>query len=193
MTTNLIISAHNDDACFSMGSYIAAHPDEHFVIVSPMDGVPDDEKGKAKHIKLNFEHIEACKCFENISTHQGFFFDDVYADTRDLSGLSDWFKMTLALYPDAAVFSPLGIHHPDHVLCRDIFIRHFRIDYFYQELPYFIRYPYLTENMKLLLCANRTLVTTPHHPLKEAACKKYESQVDEGVLRDIFVEERIWK
>lgn len=193
MTTNLIISAHSDDGLFSMGSYIATHSDERFIIVSPMDGIPEDEKGKRKHTILNEEHRLACGVFSNIEIYSGDFLDDVYESTRDLSGLADWFATFMWGFEGAKVFLPLGLHHKDHVICRDIFIRHFRIDYLYEEMPYYIRYPYLAENLRMLLCANRTLITTLHHPLKETACKKYESQTDEQVLKDLFVEERIWK
>lgn len=197
MTTNLIISAHCDDGPFSMGSYIAYRPQELFIIVSPFDGIPSDDKGTKKHTTLNDEHKKACSIFPNVKIISGPFLDDVYESTRELTNLTNWFLNVITQQIESSgsfkTFVPLAIHHKDHVICRDIFINNFRIDAFYVELPYYLRYPYLKMNLETLLCSNRTLETTPHHILKEIACKKYESQTDEEVLRDLFVEERIWK
>lgn len=191
MKKSLIISSHSDDGIFSLGSAI---PDlGEVIIVSPFDGVPEDLKGNNKHTILNREHREACEVYPNVKIISGDFFDDVYHDTRDLGGLRFWLENILEKHKDYSTYVPLGIHHPDHVLVRDMFVRYFTIDYFYSELPYYVRYPYLYQNLQMILLANRELINITHNPIKELAAKKYQSQTDEGVLQDIFVEERIWK
>lgn len=190
MKTNLIISPHNDDMIFSLGSYIQTL--ENVICVSPLDGIPDDEKGRVKHTRLNEEHKQACEvvCVKIIS---GNFLDDVYHETRDLSGLKEWFENILNSYTDADVYVPLGIHHPDHVIVRDIFIKHFRIDFFYSELPYRVRYPFLSDTLERLILSNRKLITSEPNVKKNEAVRKYKSQTDEGVLCDVLVKEKIWK
>lgn len=188
MKTSLIISAHTDDCLFSIGSYVQTL--ENVIVVSPFAGIPTDEQGKAKHITLRREHEEACKV-AGINFINGDFLDDVYKDTRDLSGLVEWLRSIITNEEDD-IYVPLGISHVDHVILRDIFVKHFRIDYFYCELPYYVRYPYLAENLQMLLCTNRKLITCEKTPLKEIAVRKYISQTDEGVLNDILVQERIW-
>lgn len=191
MKVSLFISIHPDDIPFSLGTYIQSV--ENAIVVSPFCGIPiDDPKGKFKHLLLNKEHHEACEVL-NVKEINGDFFDDVYHDTRDISGLKDWFGKILNDYSDNEIYVPLGIHHPDHILVRDIFMQHFKIDYYYAELPYRIRWDYMAENLRMLLCKNRTLITTPSNAKKEEAVRKYVSQTDEEVINDILVEEHIWR
>ena len=188
--TKLIISAHSDDALFSISSFIYLM--DNVIIVSPFDAIPEDEKGKKKHTILNDEHKQACKVIgaEIIS---GNFFDDVYEATRDLTGLQEWFKNVIASVGECEIFVPLGIHHPDHIIVRDIFIKHFRVDYFYAELPYRIRYPELFEELKKEFVSNRQLITCQSNNIKEQVVRKYVSQTDEQVIKDLLVQEMIWK
>lgn len=188
--TNLFISIHPDDIPFSLGAYIQTV--ENPIIVSPFCGIPDDAKGRFKHMLLNKEHDEVCEML-NVKQENGHFFDDVYKDTRDLQWLPAWFGDLVNKYDGCDVYVPIGISHVDHVIVRDIFVKNFRIDYFYAELPYRVRYPYILENLKMLNLTNRKLITNPSNELKEQACRKYVSQTNEGVIKDIMVEEMIWK
>lgn len=190
MKKSLIISSHCDDAPFSLGSFISDLGE--VIIASPFDGIPEDAKGKSKHTLLNWEHEQVCD-YLGANIISGHFFDDVYKDTRDLSGLVDWFGGILATHKDYDVYCPLGIKHVDHVIVRDIFVKHFNIDYFYCELPYYIRWQNFAQQLELTLCSNRKLITKQVTNGKEIACKMYASQTDEGVLKDILVQERIWR
>jgi LmbE family N-acetylglucosaminyl deacetylase len=187
---HIIISPHCDDAIFSLGGFITET--KGVIIVSPFDGLPNDEKGFQKHTMLNDEHAKACSVI-GAGIRRGMFLDDVYPN-RDISGLVEWFDVILKTFDpnESTIYVPLGIHHPDHVLVRDIFIKHFRIDHFYEELPYQVRYPYLSENLRMLLLKNRTQTLFMSNKKKLESVEMYKSQIDESVLNDVMVEERIW-
>jgi LmbE family N-acetylglucosaminyl deacetylase len=200
---NLIFCPHTDDAIFSLGDYIIDNEDS-FTIASAFAGIPTDEIGYKKHIKLRQEHDEACAMI-NAKVINGDLLDDVYGKQNE-DILIDWIKSIIVNFDN--VYIPLGIHHPDHVLLSDtIFnlMKSFNKTYFlYAELPYRVAYPELhKERLKQFesvhTLENITINFTKH---KIEAIKKYNSQIayvhdpsyiDEDLIGKLIVEEKLWK
>jgi len=200
---NLIFCPHTDDAIFSLGDYIIDN-DDSFTIASAFAGIPTDEIGYKKHIRLRQEHEEACAMI-NAKVINGDLLDDVYGKQNE-DILIDWIKNIIVNFDN--IYIPLGIHHPDHVLLSDtIFslMKDFNKTYFiYAELPYRMSHPELhKERLKqfesIHTLENITINFTQH---KIEAIKKYNSQIayvhdpsyiDEDLIGKLIVEEKLWK
>jgi LmbE family N-acetylglucosaminyl deacetylase len=200
---NLIFCPHTDDAIFSLGDYIIDNEDS-FTIASAFAGIPTDEIGYKKHIKLRQEHDEACAMI-NAKVINGDLLDDVYGKQNE-DILIDWIKSIIVNFDN--VYIPLGIHHPDHVLLSDtIFnlMKSFNKTYFlYAELPYRVAYPELHKKRLKLFESVHTLenITINFTKHKVEAIKKYNSQIayvddpsyiDEDLIGKLIVEEKLWK
>lgn len=187
-----IISPHTDDAIFSLGSLLSSpHNWGDVTVVSPFAGIPGDEAGRKKHITLRSEHEKACQIL-NLNIINGDFFDDVYGkqDERSVRG---WFSKVLIKERFDHILIPLGIHHPDHELVRDIFLVNFKFTGFYVELPYRVLYPEIEDMLSDKVSFMKRLKTIQHNPIKEKAVETYVSQTLGGeVIKQLYVEERLW-
>lgn len=187
-----IISPHTDDAIFSLGDSIQylLHTGKEVTIISPFAGVPDDAAGYSKHTLLRKEHARACTML-GVEIINGNFLDDVYPD-RDLSYLEGWLK-EMVLGHDRIIV-PLGIHHPDHIIVRNIFVENFNHFDFYEELPYRVLYPELRDQVATKYIGNRFLsrsINTTN--TKKFAVEAYASQIiGHKILEQLYVPERMW-
>ena len=191
---NLIFCPHTDDAIFSLGGYIIDN--EHsFTIASAFAGIPIDEVGYKKHIKLRQEHDEACAMI-NAKSINGDLLDDVYGKQNE-DILIDWIKNIIVNFDN--IYIPLGIHHPDHVLLSDtIFnlMKDFNKTYFiYAELPYRILYPEFYESriVKFTKKYKMNNVSTVFNGNKLNAIKLYDSQIQGDIVNSLMVLEKLWK
>lgn len=196
---NIVFSPHVDDAIFSIGAHLTGL--RHVAIATPMAGIPDDDAGRAKHTRLREEHAAACKAI-GAAWCNGNFLDDVYPAPRR-SDVKAWLTETLQPLNQEAVFIPLGIHHPDHLLVSNLLIS--LIDtaempdriYFYEELPYRIDYPHLVD-VRFSHIENtigRLRRAKNFDGAKQEAVECYASQLDWNLLTRVMVpeRERIWE
>lgn len=184
-----IISAHTDDAIFSLGSAIKYFKKTtEITVISPFAGIPSDPVGFKKHTNLRAEHENACKIM-GVSFINGDFFDDVYGP-QNREEVKTWLKEQVDGFDNVLV--PLGIHHPDHIFIRNICLTDIEITGFYEELPYRILYPELRDNMVKLFTTYRHMNTYAHTELKEKAVMAYASQVAPHLFPQLFIEERLW-
>lgn len=181
-----IISPHTDDAIFSLGSLIPNL--ENVTIISPFAGIPQEERGRIKHETLRREHRAAC-ITAGVNYTNGNFLDDVYGQQNE-EELVIWLSSQIGSFDE--IYVPLGIHHPDHIFIRDIFIEYFEFDYFYEELPYRILYPKLASEMAQKFTTGMRRFKQPHLPSKEPAVKMYKSQIAPHLFPQLFVEEFVW-
>lgn len=192
MKRHLIVSPHSDDALFSLGSYISRlvnSPSNEVTILSPFAGIPPDEPGEKKHKLLRKEHTKACSIM-GVNYINGDFLDDVYPAT-DTYDLIQWFVKALKGYD--VIYVPLGIHHPDHITIRNLFVENFDFHYYYEELPYRVLYPALRTELLLDLIRGEPQ-TFNHEKKKEEAVQAYKSQLKSpDLLNQLFVTEIIWK
>lgn len=188
---HLVISPHCDDAIFSIGSYLRSI--DNVTILSIFAGIPNDNIGKIKHVNLRKEHERACEVI-GAKYINGDFLDDVYTRAKS-KDIIKWLKHQCKNYEK--IFVPVGIHHPDHIFVRNIFIENFKnIDFFYEELPYRIIYPDLSDNLVKTVInplGYSTKATRTPAIKKIRAVLEYESQLQNPELfGQLFVEERIW-
>lgn len=184
-----IISPHVDDAIFSLGNAIAwFQKTAEITVISPFAGIPSDPVGFKKHTTLRAEHEEACKIM-GVSIINGDFFDDVYG-LQNSDKVEAWIRKVTEGFDNILV--PLGIHHPDHILVRNICVSSIEITGFYEELPYRILYPELRSQVVQEFTGYRGGKVYEHNPLKEQAVKAYASQIAPHLFPQLFVDERIW-
>lgn len=183
---NLIISPHTDDAIFSLGDFIPSLG--NVTILAPFAGIPEDPKGRRKHLILREEHVSACYLI-GANIINGPFLDDVYPPS-DYREVVKW--LTEAIRGYDMFYVPLGIYHKDHVLIRQIFMMEFKVDYFYAELPYRIAFPEIADEAVTRYAHGRILITSKTG-LKKEAVLKYQSQNGGPVMEQVMVEERIYE
>ena len=200
---NLIFCPHTDDAIFSLGDYIIDNND-FFTIASAFAGIPTDEIGYKKHVKLRQEHNEACAMI-NAKVINGDLLDDVYGKQNE-DILIDWIKNIIVNFDN--IYIPLGIHHPDHVLLSDtIFslMKDFNKTYFiYAELPYRVAYPELyqlrfnkfnsthdLENISIDFTKNK--VDAIHKYNSQIALVSNKTIIDKNLIEKLVVQEKLWK
>ena len=196
MNTNLILSAHADDAIFSICSWMEKMTDK--TIVSTMAGVPAfDPVGRIKHETIRRDHGMACAMLEAKVINWGFY-DDVYP------GLDiELLKGSLKNLTYDSIYVPLGIHHPDHLTLSNLMIplldRSKQI-YFYEELPYRQLYPHLVEQRVEMLKEHFMGTEMQHIDIRPNGFKRrlvryYTSEVNSEQLLEVLdnTNERIWK
>lgn len=190
-----IISPHTDDAIFSLGDMIGSGALGEVTIITPFAGIPpmslDNSVGYTKHTTLRQEHSLACEIIgaEEIN---GPFLDDVYPD-RPLHHLKEWLEEWIADFHQLIV--PLGIHHPDHLIIRNAMSRIHEDHWYYEELPYRELYPDLHADLVDELDDMSVISAKGPYPtsLKKTAVEAYRSQIiGGGILKQLYVEERIW-
>lgn len=198
--SNLIFCPHTDDAIFSLGSYILNN--KNFTIASAFAGIPTDNSGYKKHTVLRGEHKEACN-FVNAKEVNGNLLDDVYGK-QDKNLLVNWIEQTIRDHdtPEVLnlnVFVPLGIHHPDHIFLSDclyeIMQKYNCIFFLYSELPYRVLYPALHEERlnKFKSKYKITQIDIASNTKKLDAIKFYDSQIQGDIIKDLIVEEKLWR
>lgn len=191
MQKTLIVSPHTDDAIFSLGDMISKGMLGEVTILSPFAGIPGDEAGRNKHITLRQEHGQACRVI-GAKLINGDFLDDVYP-APDMAALTEWLEINCQGYDQVLI--PLGIHHPDHIRIRSLFITHFICSFgFYEELPYRMLYPYICNELEEKYAGKRDLVfSSGTTEGKKQAVECYASQIIGGkILEQLYVQERIW-
>lgn len=191
---NLIISPHTDDAVFSMGSHIVdtIGNNNTYTILSPLAGIPQDPAGRKKHTTLRKEHKEACE-FLGAQHIEGDFLDDVYP-RPSLAELKKYLIQNCRGYD--RIYIPLGIHHPDHILIRDIIIEaKIQYTHIYEEMPYNDLYPQLViDNQYAFIPNGAKGIHTEHDPIKEDVVGLYASQIIGGeILKHLYLKETIWE
>lgn len=196
----VVFSPHTDDAIFSLGAYLSTAGDTPVTIASPFAAIPDDDAGKAKHKTLRREHRAACATLGNIKIANGPFLDDVYPPSNE-SAVTRWL---LGQLEDAGViYVPVGIHHPDHYTTSNLLIglllagaAPFALLNFYEELPYRVLYPEITQE-RLFVLRRKFGELIPGmcapNKAKERAVRTYKSQTDEDLIPKLMVDEHIWK
>ena len=200
---NLIFCAHVDDAIFSLGDYIVDSNDS-FAIATAFAGIPTDPSGYKKHTILRQEHNEACLMI-NAKVINGDLLDDVYGKQNE-NDLIDWIKSIIVNFDN--IYIPLGVHHPDHIFLSDTLlnlIKYFDKTYLiYAELPYRFSYPesYKIRLKQVELNNNLENIKTNFTKNKMNIIKQYNSQItyvnntsiiDEEVVKNVIVEEKVWK
>lgn len=193
----VVFSPHTDDAIFSIGAHLAVQGG--VIIATPFAGIPGDPVGRAKHQTLHREHAAACTEI-NAFMVNGPFLDDVYPQSPP-ELVSAW--LYSFLHPDAVLYIPVGIHHPDHLQVSNLLITAVinrpstAQIFFYEELPYRVDYPdkardrldYITTTLGQL-----KRVDTKPHPVKRHAVAWYASQdLDGSVAPRVLVEEHVWE
>jgi hypothetical protein len=183
-----------DDAVFSLGEFISLRPNT--LIITPFAGLPDDDIGEAKYKRLYIEHELVCEAME-ATWINGPFLDDVYAATRDLTGLRDWIYDMLYLNDVHEAWVPYGIFHVDHkataaagfaaanLLNIDLCI--------YEELPYRVLWPEEVKPTRMLVGAT---LQGPALNLtrKKELCAMYASQTQgDDIHRCLYAPERLWR
>lgn len=186
----VIISPHVDDAIFSLGEYIQRLED--VTILSVFSGVPDDVEGMQKHILLRREHEEACKVM-GVKWINGNFLDDVYDPRPDEDKVALWIERKLVDIAPDKIVAPLGIHHPDHVMVRNISMQYFKIDNFYRELPYAKLYRPLAEGLERLIPGYHKSYMSTDREKKRIAVNCYKSQLQNNhIMEEVLSDELIY-
>lgn len=202
--SSLIFCPHTDDAIFSLGDYIIDNNNNSFTIASAFAGVPLDEVGYKKHIKLRQEHDIACSML-GVKVINGDLLDDVYGKQNE-EDLKNWIKTIINDYEN--IYIPLGIHHPDHVLLSETLfslMKNYNKKYFiYAELPYRLAYPELykerANRFKSFHSLKNVGVNFTQHKID--AIHAYNSQVtissnrsyiDEDLIGKLVVAEKLWE
>ena len=201
--SSLIFCPHTDDAIFSLGDHIV-DSDQNFTIASAFAGIPTDDVGYRKHVKLRQEHDEACSMI-NVKVINGDLLDDVYGKQNE-EHLINWIKSIIINFDN--IYIPLGIYHPDHVFLSDVLfdlIKDFNKTYYvYAELPYRLLYPKLHKQRIKMFESSHKLenvnINFTEHKIN--AIKKYNSQIayvhnpsyiDEDLIGKLIVEEKLWR
>ncbi|MGF6771604.1 LmbE family N-acetylglucosaminyl deacetylase [Paraburkholderia sp. GAS199] len=216
-----IVSPHFDDAVFSCGALLAAHPDAAVctVFAAPpeqrMHTEWDERAGfhdahEAIHARTLEDNI-ALDVFDAIPLRMPFR-DSQYLDSPSISKLVAALEETIYRTTANTLLMPLGLHHDDHVrvfeACCELLPRLSHLEWFGYEEAIHRRTPGVVQ-ARLADLAQRGIVATPAHPsehhtidvqrqilLKREAVNAYESQLrafGAGNYEDIFAAERYWQ
>lgn len=194
----IVISPHLDDAVFSVGQIIAAHPGT--TVVTVFAGIPaggfltpyDESAGfdsSADSVRARrAEDIDAVTALGGKVIH-GPFLDGAHTQQRVTGGQVALWLRTLKLDPNEDTLYPWGISHPDHVAVANAAPKNALR---YEELPYRVQYPEQTP------CAQRHdfwgLMQLPSADVaaKHHAVECYRSQMSTSVRQCVYVPERVW-
>lgn len=184
-----VISPHLDDAVFSCAERMLARPNDEFTIICPYAEAPKAEPHRSKYETLRAEHSAVCR-FAGWGEINGPFYDDAINDDQSKVSMEAWLDHWLRYGEYDEVWSPYGIHHPDHhrVAGAMAFVQCGAL--LYEELPYYVDYPDQRPSMEFaeFVPYTRTLKIE-----KMRLCATYESQVDEDVLRRLSAPEMLWR
>lgn len=184
----LILSPHVDDAIFSLGDYIQTLED--VTILSIFAGIPTDTAGMNKHTTLRKEHERACNVL-GIHWINGDFLDDVYIPRPNIFELVAWLQKHLRWFD--YTICPLGIHHPDHIIIRNLVRTYFKADLYYGELPYRLLYPQITKDLINKYHPYGKRIYEDITGLKRKAIECYESQIkSDHIMAELLVPEELY-
>ncbi|KAE8759617.1 PIG-L family deacetylase [Paraburkholderia madseniana] len=216
-----IVSPHFDDAVFSCGALLAAHPDAAVCTVfaaSPeheMHTEWDQKSGFASaHQAVHARTLEdnlALEVLDAIPLRMPFR-GGQYMDSPSISKLAAVLEETIYRTTANTLLMPLGLHHDDHVLvfeaCCEILPRLSHLTWFAYEDAIHRRTPGVVQ-ARLADLAQRGIVATPAYPsvghtidlqrrtqLKREAVNAYASQLHAfgaGNYDDVFATEHYWQ
>ncbi|CAE6756077.1 hypothetical protein R69927_06468 [Paraburkholderia domus] len=216
-----VVSPHFDDAVFSCGALLAAHPDAAVctVFAAPpeqeMHTEWDEKSGfTSAHQAIHARTLEdnlALEVLDAIPLRMPFR-DSQYMDSPSISKLAAVLEETIYRTTANTLLMPLGLHHDDHVLvfeaCCEILPRLSHLTWFAYEDAIHRRTPGVVQ-ARLADLAQRGIVATPAYPsaghtidltrrtlLKCEAVNAYESQLrvfGAGDYDDVFATERYWQ
>jgi len=216
-----IVSPHFDDAVFSCGALLAAHPDAAVCTVfaaSPeqeMHTEWDQRSGftgahQAIHART-LEDDRALEVLDAIPLRMPFR-DGQYFDSPSISRMAAALEETIYRSTANTLLMPLGLDHPDHErvfqACCEILPRLSHLTWFGYAEAIHRRTPGVLE-ARFADLGKRGIVATPAHPsashkidiqrqtlLKREAVNAYESQLrafGAGNYDDIFAAETYWQ
>lgn len=187
----VIISAHTDDAIFSLGDYIQTLEGE-VVILSVFAGVPPDTVGMQKHLILREEHKKACDLlgvkFINLD-----FLDDVYEPRPPETELRE--AIIAAIPPFShKILAPIGIHHPDHILLSKVMVKTGIVSKWYKDLPYAELYPEeAAKTINNLSGFSNYYRYFDPKGIKKQAIECYQSQIqNDHIMGELLVTEELY-
>ena len=214
----VVLSPHLDDAVFSCGDLLRAHPGS--TVVTLLAGTPPDYEiltdwdraaGFSRRddvvAERRREDAEALRIL-GASPHWLPCLDGQYAAGSDLAELTGALEAALDALDSRIVLAPLGLFHSDHILVHAAAMQIFECDtsrtwYAYEDAIYralpgvrAARLRNLRERLVVTHCAS-----PPHEasPVKRRAIHSYRSQLAALALaedldyRDIFEPERCWR
>jgi LmbE family N-acetylglucosaminyl deacetylase len=216
-----IVSPHFDDAVFSCGALLAAHPDA--AVCTVFAAPPEQEMYTEWDEKSGFtsahQAIRARTLEDNLALEvldaiplRMPFRDGQYFDSPSISKLAAALEETIYRTTANTLLMPLGLHHDDHALvfeaCCEILPRLSHLTWFAYEDAIHRRTPGAVQ-ARLADLAQRGIVATPASPsaghtidlprraqLKREAVNAYASQLrafGAGNYDDIFAAERYWQ
>ena len=216
-----IVSPHFDDAVFSCGALLAAHPDT--AVCTVFAAPPEHEMHTEWDEKSGFtnaseairertlEDNRALEVLDAIPLRMPFR-DSQYSDSPSISKMAAALEETIYRTTANTLLMPLGLYHDDHVrvfeACCEILPRLSHLAWFGYEEAIHRRTPGVVQ-ARLADLAQRGMVATPAHPsaghtidiqrrsqLKREAVNAYASQLrafGAGNYDDIFATERYWQ
>ena len=208
----VIFSVHADDACFSVGEWLAQHSiDESVWVVTICGGLNpycQTETDLDWQLALN---AEGDKAYEWLGcSHRALdLWDGKWGPPRPAQvhvRLHDWFRGWAVHEPKISGFVvPMGIHHPDHKLYAPVLLNmalsrtKARVAV-YEDLPYRVMYPEETEILRQALSGRfghmESIANGGFVQKKMEACALFESQwspPEGGAPRCCSAPERIWR
>lgn len=216
-----IVSPHFDDAVFSCGALLAAHPDA--VVCTVFAAPPEHEMQTEWDEKSGFtnghqaihertlEDNRALDVLDAIPLRMPFR-DSQYSDSPSISTMAAALEETIYRSTANTLLMPLGLHHDDHIrvfeACCEILPRLSHLTWFGYEEAILRCTPGVVQ-ARLADLTQRGIVATPAHPsdghtidvqrraqLKREAVNAYESQLrafGTGNYDDVFAAERYWQ
>jgi len=216
-----IVSPHFDDAVFSCGALLAAHPDAAVctVFAAPPEHTMhtewDEKSGfvnahEAIH-ERTFEDNRALELLDAIPLRMPFR-ESQYSDSPSISKMAAALEETIYRTTANTLLMPLGLYHDDHVrvfeACCEILPRLSHLASFGYEEAIHRRTPGVVQ-ARLADLAQRGIVATPANPsaghtidmqrraqIKREAVHAYQSQLrafGPGNYDDVFATERYWQ
>ncbi|PQV49927.1 PIG-L family deacetylase [Paraburkholderia sp. BL21I4N1] len=216
-----IVSPHFDDAVFSCGELLAAHPDTAIctVFAAPPEQEMQTEWDEKSGFTGAFQAIHARTREDNLALEildaiplRMPFRDGQYRDSPSISKLAAALEETIYRTTANTLLMPLGLHHDDHVrvfeACCEILPRLSHLEWFGYEEAIHRRTPGVVQ-ARLADLVQRGVVATPAQPsaghtidaqrraqLKREAVNAYGSQLQAfgaGNYDDVFAAERYWQ
>lgn len=193
----IVISPHLDDAVFSVGAILAAHPGS--TVVTVFAGIPPERTLTTYDRSAGFsssadavrarraEDHDALALLAAKSIH-GDFLDDPYRDPREdpTVDVANWLREVVPA--DDVILAPVGIHHPDHIITADA-CEVLGPSHRYAELPYFMQYP---DQGQAAAHGDRVTFAAAGRNVKRRAVERYKSQMNLGTRLSIEAEETVW-
>ncbi|HEX3380207.1 MAG TPA: PIG-L family deacetylase [Paraburkholderia sp.] len=216
-----IVSPHFDDAVFSCGALLAAHPDA--AVCTVFAAPPEHEMRTEWDEKAGFANAHEAVHERTIEDNRALeildaiplrmpFRDSQYADSPSISQMAAALEETIYRTTANTLLMPLGLYQEDHArvfeACCEILPRLTHLNWFGYEEAIHRRAPGAVQ-ARLADLAQRGIVATPATPsaghtidvqrqahLKREAVNAYASQLrafGAGNYDDVFATERYWQ